>query len=273
MRAAGTARVSAAAIAIAALGARAEAKHRGASHEDGPAPAQLVDPCVDGKDDACKRHALDGFYRGLAATEAGTAAHPTRISWFGDSLTAADSITGELRGRLDAKFGDGGPGFVFATPPHPFCEHRAVRRAEGGGWTSYGVTTTFERDHLMGLGGSSETDGGWLRLVPSQPALATADVFYLAQPHGGGLDVAVDGKVAQTIATAASAKAPGFTSVALAGAVARVDLRAQGRVRLFGVALEAATGVVVDNLGVVNGTATIAGTDVRGGEPSVRQSS
>ena len=128
MRAAGTALVTA---SLALVGARAEAKRRAAAHDDGPAPAQLLDPCVDGKDDACKRHALDGFYRGLAATEAGTATHPTRVSWFGDSLTAADDITGELRGKLGSKFGDGGPGFVFATPPHPFCERRAVPARRG----------------------------------------------------------------------------------------------------------------------------------------------
>jgi lysophospholipase L1-like esterase len=111
------------------------------------------------------------------------------------------------------------------------------------------------RDRLVGLGGAAEGDDGWLRLAPANQAIATADVFYLDEPHGGSIEVAANGKTAATIATAATAKAPGFTSVALTGAIKRVDLRATGHVRVFGVALEAAKGVVVDNLGVVNATA------------------
>ena len=247
---------AAALIAVLALGVRAEAKHASSRHDDGPAPASFVDPCVDGGDDHCKRRALDGFYRGLAATEAGTAAHPTRVSWFGDSLTADDQITDELRGKLQSKFGDGGPGFVFAMPPHPFCEHRAVRRGYGGGWTTYGISGDIPRDRLVGLGGTAETDGGWLRFAPNNAALASADVFYLAEPHGGSIELDVGGKrVGDAIATASRSKQPGFASAALGGSAAKIDLKTSGHVRMFGVVLEAATGVVVDNLGVVNATA------------------
>ena len=63
-----------------------------------PKPAAIEDPCVDG--DACKRHALDAFRDALAAQRAGTASHPLRVSYFGDSLTADDHITGDLRAKL-----------------------------------------------------------------------------------------------------------------------------------------------------------------------------
>jgi lysophospholipase L1-like esterase len=254
--------------AAALCASRAEARRgqSSSSHVDRQAAAAaFVDPCVDGgagrgggAGAACKRRALDGFYRALAATEAGKAPHPARVSWVGDSLTADDQITDEARRRLQARFGDGGPGFIYAVPPHEYYTHRAVRRTSGGTWDVHGISTAVPADHLLGLGGGdATTDDGWVRIAPvsATTAFHRADVFYLAQPHGGGFDVAVDGKRVAEVATKAAAKAPGFAEVALGGAIKRIEVRAGGPVRLFGVALEAASGVVVDNLGVVNATA------------------
>jgi lysophospholipase L1-like esterase len=110
-------------------------------------------------------------------------------------------------------------------------------------------------DHLLGLGGDAESaDGGTIKLVPTGP-VATIDVHYLAQPHGGKLDLVADGKVVTTIATSAAAKASAFTTQSLPDGTKRIELRAHGRVRLFGASLEAKAGAVVDNLGVVNATA------------------
>src|SRR5205823_13230957 len=75
---------------------------------------------------------------------AGGADRPLRISYFGDSLTADDHITNELRHKLQSDLGDGGPGFVFAVPPHPFCQHRAVTRIVGGGWRSEEHTSELQ---------------------------------------------------------------------------------------------------------------------------------
>ena len=217
-----------------------------------PAPAAIEDPCTDG--DACKHHALDAFRDALAAQRAGTESHPLRVSYFGDSLTADDHITEDLRAKLQALLGDGGPGFVFAAPPHPYCQHRAVARVVGEGWHVHGISTVVPPDRLLGLGGSAECDGGGtIKLVPTG-AVSTLELHYLAQPHGGTLDIAVDTKVVQTIATAAAAKKGSFATVALPPGK-RIELRATGRVRLFGASLEAAKGAVVDNLGVVNATA------------------
>jgi lysophospholipase L1-like esterase len=220
-------------------------------------PAALVDPCIDGSDTACHRHALDGFYQALADTAAHHASRVTRISWFGDSLTADDQITDRLRQTLQAKFGDGGPGFVFAVPPHPFCQHRAIKRATGGAWVVHGVSGATPADRLMGLGGgdAENAGGGHIRIAPSATDLTSADLYFVAQPHGGTVEVDVDGQEAALVATAADEKHGEFQLVTFGGAAAKIDLRASGKVRLFGVALEAAAGVVVDNLGVVNSTA------------------
>ena len=223
---------------------------------DPPPPAQLDDPCVQGTGPGCTR-ALDGFYAALAATEAGTARQPARISYLGDSLTADDIIAQRLRAVLGGRFGDGGPGFVHVVPPHPYCRHRAVKRAASSSWTVHGVSTPFPADRLLGYGGgSAESRGGAsARFAPLTRVVTRAEVYYLAQPGGGELDVAVDGKAATSIATAAPAKKASFAQVPVEAALGRLELAASGRVRLFGVVLEAERGVVVDNLGVVNATA------------------
>src|SRR5215468_3056614 len=151
--------------------------------------AAFEDTCLD---DACKHHALDAFRAAYAAQRDGKAEHPLRISYFGDSLTADDHITHALRQKLQADVGDGGPGFVFAAPPHPYCQHRAVVRVVGGSWESFGISTVVPADHLLGLGGSAEGDGV-IRFIPNAKDVRSVDVHYLAQPHGGAFEIVADG--------------------------------------------------------------------------------
>jgi lysophospholipase L1-like esterase len=199
--------------------------------------------------------ALDAFRAALAAQRGGKASHPLRISYFGDSLTADDQITHALRQRLDTLLGDGGPGFVWAVPPHPYCQHRAVARTSSGPWRVNGVSSGPATDKLLGLGGSAESDGGGSIRLVAKSAVTNIDLHYLAQPRGGVLEVFADGKEIGTVQTTAESKQAAFAQLAIPDGARKFELRARGRVRLFGAALEAAKGVVVDNLGVVNATA------------------
>ncbi len=217
-----------------------------------PPTAVLDNPC-DGE--PCKRHALDGFTAALAAQRAGTAAHPLRISYFGDSLTADDQLTSVLRDRFQALLGDGGPGFVFAAPPHPYCAHRAIARVLTNNWQIHGISTVVPSDRLLGLGGDAESDDGVIRLIPTSKLVRSIDVHYLGQPHGGTLELRADGHPIGQLATAADHKQAGFERVAVPEGTKQLELRAHGRVRLFGASLEGERGAVVDNLGIVNATA------------------
>lgn len=223
---------------------------------DRPPPAQFVDPCVRGSGPKCAR-ALDGFYQALAATEAGTATHAVRITYLGDSLSADDKLAQHLRDALVPRFGDGGPGFLHVVPPHKYCRVRTAKRSASASWKLWGVSTPFPADRLLGYGGGSvESQGGAnARFSPKTPVVTTAEVYYLAQPGGGSFTATVDGTAAATIDTSGPAKKAAFATVPVTGTLGRLDLRASGKVRLFGVVLEAARGVVVDNLGVVNATA------------------
>ena len=199
--------------------------------------------------------ALAAFRDALVAQREHRATHPLRISYFGDSLTADDHITHALRGKLQGLLGDGGPGFVFAAPPHPYCQQRAIARTASDEWSVHGISTLVPPDHVLGLGGSTETEtGGSIRFTPSG-AVHSIDVHYLAQPRGGKLEIVADKAIVATVATAADKKQGAFASAVIPDATKTIELRAQGRVRLFGATFEAAAGAVVDNLGVVNATA------------------
>ncbi|HEU0030483.1 MAG TPA: GDSL-type esterase/lipase family protein [Kofleriaceae bacterium] len=222
-----------------------------ASPRRDPVPAaKLDDTCLDA---SCKRHALDHFTEALAQQKTGKAERPLRISYFGDSLTADDHIPQALRDKLGELVGAGGPGFVWAAEPHPYCHHNGVLRVASGTWQVNGISTIGTPDRLLGLGGSAE-GSGTIKLVPTTP-ITTVDVHYLEQPHGGSFAIVADGQVIQDVETAGEKKKAAFSRVELPAASRKLELRARGKVRLFGASLEAAKGIVVDNLGVVNATA------------------
>lgn len=113
-------------------------------------PAAFDDPCLDGT--ACQQHALDAFHSALATQPAGTADHPLRISYSGDSLTADDHITDVLRKKLQVLVGDGGRGSPtryfaawFRADSLPPCSRTICRSASLSGATS---TTSVPRDSM-----------------------------------------------------------------------------------------------------------------------------
>ncbi len=227
-----------------------------------PPPAQpgvtIEEGCALPRAPHCTRYALDSVYRALAATEAGTATAPVRISFYGDSVSASDAIPGRLRARLQAVFGDGGPGFLHAIAPHRFNYSQQVERTSSGNWNVWNPALSRVPDDLYGVGLSTVAGSGTLRWRLRDPELryAHAELYYLAQPRGGAADLIVDGKVAASVDTASDALAPGYQALTVADADHKLDLKTtRGKVRLFGVSLERDRGVVVDNLALVSATA------------------
>ena len=119
----------------------------------------------------------------------------------------------------------------------------------------HGIAAPIAADRLLGLGGSTETQaGGTLRFVPTTQ-VTSIELHYLAQPNGGSLELVADGTQVTKLDTRASAKKSMFLAVELPTSSKAIELRARGRVRLFGASFEAKVGAVVDNLGIVNATA------------------
>ena len=82
---------------------------------------------------------------------------PLRILHYGDSHTAADEWTGDLRSRFQEKFGDGGSGYSFAGRPWNGYRREDVRSGSTRGWHTDGLVGRTG-DGIYGLGGVSMSD-------------------------------------------------------------------------------------------------------------------
>lgn len=204
--------------------------------------------------------ALAPFFASLAEAEHGTAT--TRISWFGDSNIAFDTITSTVRARMQARFGDAGHGFVLVTPGHLPYGHRGVVQASRGRWSLSELIRGTTADGRYGYGGVLFTPG-----VPRASASFTTarrgdggrfasrfEVLFQRHAHGGLMELRADGGTASTIDTRAEVTSDGTALLEVADGAHTFSLRGAGRgeLRLYGVVLERAVpGVVLDSVGIV----------------------
>jgi lysophospholipase L1-like esterase len=215
-------------------------------------------------------HALDAFYTQLAATAAKQPGAVTRILHYGDSVITSDYISGTLRRRLQARYGDAGHGFILVANPWEWYFHNDVLHYAGEGWNANRITGPFTNDHQYGLGGVTfHGQGGAVATFGAADkgdygrAVSRFDVYYLAQPGGGDFEVQ-SGDKTERVSTRAEAKASKVYSLKVEDGPRKMRLRAigGGDVRLFGVVLErdvhdvpgappapGAVGVVYDALG------------------------
>lgn len=170
--------------------------------------------------------ALDAFFKALTAEQApktagvtdGSGAGPiVRILQFGDSHTAADIFTGQMRALMQAKFGNGGLGFQY--PGHPFAGYRLLgsSRSQTPGWVTQGNRFTELGDGDTGLGGIAIATRRPGESVFLTTTCETLQVQYLRQPGGGALDFSDNGQpvseiktgTADSVATAADSSSRG----------------------------------------------------------------
>lgn len=182
-----------------------------------------------------------------------------RISHYGDSPITNDGITATVRRKLQQRFGDAGHGFILAAKPWGWYQHDGVMQ-EARGWQSNPMWIS-RGDHQFGFGGASFTASAPSAYASFSTAttgeigrsVAGFDVYYLAQPGGGTLEVEVDGAPAGRIVTADVTVHSGFHHISVKPGEHKLTLRpaGNGEVRLFGVALDSsARGVQYDSLGV-----------------------
>ena len=206
--------------------------------------------------------ALNAFYAALWRTERGQEPNVTRIVHYGDSPTTADLITGDVRMLLQKRFGDAGPGYTLIAKPWAWYQHHGVR-ISGGGWQMDAASHFVSHDGLFGLGGVSFTGGANAHdlIEYSQPGPTSFEIWYLAQPEGGRIEVIADGTPIGQIDTAAAddAKTAGFSTLYAAAPVRELEIHVvSGQVRLFGVAAERpGPGLVYDSLGMNGASITV----------------
>jgi lysophospholipase L1-like esterase len=121
------------------------------------------------------------------------------ILQIGDSHTSADFLTGELRRRLQAKYGRGGTGYMTAGHPHIGVRSSTLKITASPGWTYKSLQRPDARIGEFWLSGydAVASMAGETMSVASETPLAfdMIEIEAIAQPGGGAIDIKVDGSL------------------------------------------------------------------------------
>ncbi len=201
--------------------------------------------------------ALVPFFELLYRHQKGEIPGPVHILHYGDSHTAADEWTGDLRERFQEKFGDGGSGYSFAGRPWNGYRREDVRTGSTRGWHTDGLVGR-PGDGVYGLGGVSMTTRS-----PHEAVYLLADgeqfeLFYLQQPGGGSLQIYDNGTPIEIVSTDGEEQ-PGYYHYETTPGQHRLEAETLDRapVRLFGWTAENSTGVTYETLGINGAQASI----------------
>lgn len=205
-------------------------------------------------------HALDGFYASLYRTALKKPGAITRIIHFGDSVVASDYVSGTLRRKFQAQFGDAGHGFMLIANAWPAYFQNDVYRYASRGWFVSRIVGPLTADGLYGLGGVSfrAPPGARARFGTARHGkygrkVSRFIVDYLEQPGGGLFQVNVDGKHYGVIDTNGPKKKAAYYEVDVPDGPHMMELVTRGKTfsRAFGVVMERnVPGVVLDAVGV-----------------------
>ena len=134
------------------------------------------------------------------------------ILQIGDSHTSADFLTGELRRRLQARYGRGAPGYVTAGHPHIGVRSSTLKITASSGWTykSLQKTDAVPADFwLSGYNAIATAPGETMTFVSDRPVnFEMIEIEVLRQPGGGKIDVKLDGIVETSYDLASSKPEP-----------------------------------------------------------------
>ena len=174
---------------------------------------------------------------------------PVHVLQFGDSHTAADDWVNAMRQLAQAKFGDGGPGFVY--PGQPFHGYRRydARGSDSYNWHTDG-TTRSPGDGRVGFGISIETSRSGQTVTLEATGARTA-LYYLQEAGGGILNLSVDGYDSANVVASGDSGLGIWTHDAGVGPthyMARTVSSAP--VRILGWAVDNPTGITWETMGI-----------------------
>lgn len=201
--------------------------------------------------------ALVPFFEQLYRHQQGEMQGPLHILQYGDSHTAADEWTGELRTKFQEKFGDGGSGYSLAGRPYSGYRREDVRSGSTHGWHTDGLVG-HSGDGVYGLGGISLTTR-----APGEDVFVDADasqfeLFYYQEPGGGSLQLYDNGAPVDRITTDGEAGPAYYHFDSIPGEhKLEVETLDEAPVRLFGWVAEKETGVTYEELGINGAQASI----------------
>jgi lysophospholipase L1-like esterase len=235
-----------------AITALVTAKTRAAAHDF------VYETVADGADIPVENvAALIPFFEQLYRHQRGELAGPLHILHYGDSHTAADEWTGDLRTRFQEKFGDGGSGFSLAGRPWNSYRRMDVRSGSTRGWHTDGLVGRTG-DGVYGLGGVSLSTSSAHEAIYLDANAAEFELFYYQQPGGGTLQIYDNGVAMEQISTDGE-PGPAYYRLEAIPGMHRVEAETldRGPVRLFGWVAENTTGVTYEELGINGAEASI----------------
>ena len=174
-------------------------------------PARGTPPPLVRSADVGDLEALAKFHARLAQFEAdktGKFAH-LDVLQIGDSHTAADHFSGRLRDVLQARFGNGGRGFLPPGAPHAWYRPYQVSVTQSAGWKTLSSNKATPDAASYGLAGSvaRASDAADVITIDIRDGarLRAFEVGVLEQPGGGALEISADGEPVAIIGTAVDA--------------------------------------------------------------------
>ncbi|RME21378.1 MAG: hypothetical protein D6798_18235, partial [Deltaproteobacteria bacterium] len=211
--------------------------------------------------------ALDAWFTELAKAEAGLPGVVVRTLHWGDSTIAADGITGTVRDRLQARFGDAGPGFLAVAVDPRWAVRPGIARWTKGDWESLSITFGGAPSPRYGLAGTVATATGEASVTlggrkrpdaernSDRQRIHRIDVYFQRQPGGGGLYVKPRGAPGVTLSTDSRSDRTwdDFHLLTVPEGAPTVWLKTDGSgpVTIYGVALEThGPGLTWETLGV-----------------------
>ncbi len=206
--------------------------------------------------------ALDNYFTKLSLIEDGTE-HVARALVWGDSTIASDGIIKDVRGRMQERFGDAGPGFLAAKVDRRWAFRRDIVRKTEGNWSAKNIVHGGANDSRYGLAGTvsiahpgARSTLGGIEIDDTRQDLHRFQVFYQKAPNGGDLTLSTQTKT-RTLSTSAEHISDSYYELIVPSGDPYVYLEAKNSdVVIYGVALE------VDSPGVTWETFGVAGSSI-----------
>jgi len=185
-----------------------------------------------------------------------------RIAIYGDSHTAAELWSGQLRRILQSKYGDGGHGFILPAEVFPWYRGSDINLCHSGGWASNFIGKRGgDDDQRLGFSGmyiesNNPEDFGWIQTTSSNPQgkeVSTYEIFTMADNSGGTLEVTIDDLPHLEIDTRAESTSMQVHRISVPKGSHRLQVRPKGNghVRILGISTEQdPNGVIIDAMGI-----------------------
>jgi len=205
---------------------------------------------------------LRAFFAALDRLQNDQAPAVVRILQIGDSHTAGDFLSGDLRDRFQNRFGSAGIGARVPGYAYPGLREKDYSVTQTGYWRFHNSLTDpgFGDYGLSGFTAVSQSAGASMTMTPvDAQGFDTASVDFVQQPSGGSFDIWLDDRLAQHVSTYGPAGVMGHVAVRAPEGAHQLRIVAQNAgVEILDWDSERfSRGIVMDSFGVVGATAGI----------------